>query len=417
MNKINEIEDKYLNDNFTCEIPRCTNLASYVGICVNCHNGSNIKKIKKYFESIKNDGEETINKLNYLIICTNEKIKHHRSIFKKYISKTVDTSSLINIESHKYITDNINNKIIDVIYNKNMKICEKVKYCIDNKYYEMFNKKINIINNLKIKNDISEQNEHVCISYLLIYKYTTLLKYLENVKKRFDNQTLLTYNFDYYGTLKLMTQLYNSRLWGGIIQFIPEDKIKLFFKNEKNNLRIDLFIIINIDDKYIPVYIENDDDGHSNSYRFQRDILKDLFIWSNNISLIRLKYNENIVDILYKFIKYNRYPLCRFYNNYFDTLNNGDILNEFTINETIIRVRKYDYTDKKIKYINNIVDKKILSKIVCFIDDITYDSSDDCYTSIEYKSFVNMTKYRFDKKTNYTPLHDKMSKYIDDCDK
>ena len=142
MNKIDEIENRYLNDDFTCEMPRCNNLASYVGICVTCHDDkSNIKNIKKYFKSILND-DETTNKLNYLISRTNEKIKYHKTIFKKYISKTIDTSSLINKKCHKYITKNIDNTIIDVIYSKNMKICEKVIHCINNKYYKLFNKEI-----------------------------------------------------------------------------------------------------------------------------------------------------------------------------------------------------------------------------------------------------------------------------------
>ena len=146
-----------------------------------------------------------------------------------------------------------------------------------------------------------------------------------NCIKFSNNNRAFRYKSPSVSTCFLYNLLKNKNILKKVCQIKCEPNILVMGK--AGLLRLDFFMLIDVNNTLVPLFLEFDDytnsetlsGGHSDPNRKIRDILKDVYCWILRISLIRLKYNENIFDILEKNVLNNtNFPIYKFYDSYFD---------------------------------------------------------------------------------------------------
>jgi hypothetical protein len=120
--------------------------------------------------------------------------------------------------------------------------------------------------------------------------------------------------------LKFLYDLLDNK---NILSYVKQIKLQ---PRMPTGLCTDCFLLMKINDNIVPLYIEfddyNDNDtlsgGHNTKGRIATDIMKDMCCWIFECSLIRLKYNEDVFELINNMIAINSFPYYRFYGRYFD---------------------------------------------------------------------------------------------------
>ena len=250
------------------------------------------------------------------------------------------------IENNKLLEENNLNKIlkiyynVDVLYTNNYEyyrdISKEVKYDIlcDDFSNEIKSLHDFYVNKCEIRYDLRINRKTHKVIHNSIIKYMKNTNKLEKDKfkllKIYNKQIKNILNMPEKHILSIIKDLYNS--YDEIIFVAPQYKLEVKFKQQ---LIADFFLLLYVDNKLFPLIIEFDGKQHYyiDAYFFQikqikRDLVKNNFCIINNISLLRIKYdNQNLYEIinntLLEIIKYKKCVIkIRKYDEYTELLNN-----------------------------------------------------------------------------------------------
>jgi hypothetical protein len=246
---------------------------------------------------------------------------------------------------------------------------------INNKKY--FNKKfinyknINTIFDESIKNKI--KNKEYTESDYKINIYIMIL-YLQKKFSNFQiNLKFFTYklkNIEYKQKFKKIQNnilLYNKIIDSNVINYIDYINTEHTINISKHKLRFDIFILLRIDNEYIKIIIETDEDAHFtyNKKSLKYDYYKDKYSIKNGYSMIRINLNKNklsnedIKFVLFciNYIIETKKPIYYFSKKYIDYLQSIDnnIYDEFSdVDENINEYESND--DNESNDNNNLID-------------------------------------------------------------
>lgn len=216
----------------------------------------------------------------------------------------------------------IKNIDLNIFLNDSMSDIEKANFFITNKYYELFDTPNNFNYNC---DDFKYTPEKYINSIIKKLHLKTIVFFIKNIIQcikynRINNLSKIKICSNRIEIRFLYAILDNKHLIKHIKQIIIEPIII-------QKKRYDCFLLLKIKNVNVPVYIEFDDfqnnelliGGHNEVRRKASDIIKDVYCWFFGLSLIRVKYDENIIELLNNMINNNNvFPYYRFYDKYFN---------------------------------------------------------------------------------------------------
>jgi len=253
----------------------CNNVSYYCGFCLLHFSQDSLNKdLDDFVNECKNNYKimnKVVNKIARKII--EYKIMLHR-LYKYYIKVNKINSEIENInftcETDILDYEKYNNKLDDTI---SIEIIEKI--------YEQKKINKNIIN---ITNYIYHFYKH----------YDAYSNFLLNVLYNIRNNNLITKTIYIGNNHVLLYHICKSEIMNHVIINKDEYHINI---NEKR-LRVDLYLIIKVDDKVFEVIIECDEKHHHKILTdgYKTDCYKDNFFVTRDIGYIRIDINGKIKD-------------------------------------------------------------------------------------------------------------------------
>jgi hypothetical protein len=289
------------------------------------------KTINKIAEGeLKNSSIQTYLLLNIYIIYLlkdNELLSEFRNFYKRYIKDELKIEKYMEKinrnKEHNYmlllLEDYINGKDINTeLYN-------------DTTNNELDKNKLEEYNILEF-NKIKEELEHRIDSFNKLNKKLILMLETSNIENKDNKRELIRLTVEKFEEKNRINCVYNKPellIYNNLVRKSKtDDRIKyigihfvLPVKN-KRNLIADIIILLRINEKYKFGIIEFDGASHylPSDYRFdelniKRDQIKNQFSKENQISLLRIPYNE--LNIEYKL------------NDFIYRLLNGELINDY----------------------------------------------------------------------------------------
>lgn len=303
---------------------KCQRQKYYFEYCIFC-----CTDFKKYMDDILNtiknlcdfNNENTLNELSTLEHFYAQEIYTLNCFLQDY-NENIFKITEKHILKFKQYENKIKDAGVYTYLNNTISEIDKANFFITNKYYELFNTP----NNFDYEcDDFKYTSEQYINSFIKHQHSKAIMSLVKNVTKyiKYDNMNNLSKiknNTNGIEAKFLYTIMDNKSIFRYVKQILIEPVI--FHKK-----RCDCFLFLKIKDNNVPIYIEFDDyknnvtlvGGHNEVNRKTSDIIKDMYCWFFGFSLIRVKYNENIMDILTNMINnINTFPYYRFYDKYFD---------------------------------------------------------------------------------------------------
>lgn len=317
---------------------KCTFYSEYFGYCISHHEQN----------ELNNDIDDFYN--NY--ISGNNKIEIRKCV-KHIINLMCEIKSkLINIINFYYINICYDKYKITTLIPLYFKFDD-----LDIKDYDKYNI---IFDNTISKNILSWDNNNIInetkiiiLSQFLFGIVNYNINYISNILYNFNKQKILHTKLFIGNNNILFKHIVNSHL-NKYIEFISTEQS---LRINKSCYRIDLYILLNIDNTIFELCIETDEHHHHNKI-IKSDIIKNNFMINKNISFIRITINKHIVKkninfILFciEYIVHTKKPLYYFSNEYIE--NNNKYINNTIENNMIITFGLDNIEHKLLKTIEN----------------------------------------------------------------
>jgi hypothetical protein len=310
-----------LYDFINCDIPCkiCNNTKIVLGCCIFCVENKNMLnnlKITIPEEIMISDARRLVK------ICQLKKTYVDNKIFN-YHSKLLDLKDL----SLKNIPQECKYQIVKYIItitDLKLEHRDMINKLINDGYCNLFGDDAKLYKRNLIANDLTYNvKEYVellikrnhleySIDYLRMFMFSNKKDFKFGIKK-------------YSINIRFLYNLLKSDIFPFVCQLKSEYFIPNFRRDSKGDLAVDIFIVFNVDGHKVPIFIEFDDfynleklsGGHADPDRRSTDIMKDMYCRIYYISLIRVKYDEDIIEILRNVINNKKFPVYRFYKDYF----------------------------------------------------------------------------------------------------